>query len=199
MKRVESDMLAALAIVVTTLAQAAGQTAPDAGSLAGCISDASGQRLPGVTILAQLPGVRRTTEADTTGCYGLKDLGPGSYRVIARLRGFTPVTRNRVIVTPRTATRLEWVMQVSGICECVKIAGTLSERVTYAGAVFHVRIAEPDLTQTQPGGFYRQSAQTYPFFRTCLVPPTPTRWGRSWWCFSIRRMSHSRSSTTTPA
>jgi hypothetical protein len=91
-------MLAALAIVVTTLAQAAGQTAPDAGSLAGCISDASGQRLPGVTILAQLPGVRRTTEADTTGCYELKDLGPGSYRVIARLRGFT----RRLLRTIRT-------------------------------------------------------------------------------------------------
>jgi hypothetical protein len=159
MKGVEFDMLATLVIVVATLTQSAGQTAPDPGSLAGCILDASGQRLPGVTILAQSPGVRRTTEADTKGCYELKDLGPGSYRVIARLRGFTPVTRQRVVVTPRTATRLEWVMQVSGICECVKIAGTLSERATYAGAVFHVRIAEPDLTQTQPDGFYRQSAQ----------------------------------------
>jgi hypothetical protein len=48
---------------------------------------------------------------------------------------------------------------VSGICECVKIGSSLSERVTYAGAVFHVRIVEPDLTQPQPDGFYRQSAQ----------------------------------------
>jgi hypothetical protein len=151
-------MLATL-IVVAALSQSARQTAPDAGSLAGCILDASGQRLPGVTILAQLPGVRRTTEADTKGCYEMKDLGPGSYRVIARLRGFTPVTRNRVIVAPGTATRLDWVMRVSGICECVKIGGSLSERVTYAGAVFHVRIVEPDLTQPQPDGFYRQSAQ----------------------------------------
>jgi hypothetical protein len=152
-ERVEFEMLATL-IVVAALSQSARQTAPDAGSLAGCILDASGQRLPGVTILAQLSGVRRTTEADTNGCYEMKDLGPGSYRVIARLRGFTPVTRNRVIVT-----RLEWVMRVSGICECVKIGGSLSERVTYAGAVFHVRIVEPDLTQPQPDGFYRQSAQ----------------------------------------
>jgi hypothetical protein len=96
---------------------------------------------------------RRTTEADTRGCYELKDLVPGSYRVIAQLRGFTPVTRNRVIVTPGTATRLEWVMQVHGICECVKIAGTLSERAAYAGSVFHLRIAEPDLTQHSPTGF----------------------------------------------
>jgi hypothetical protein len=166
MKGVEFDMLATLVIVVATLTQSAGQTAPDPGSLAGCILDASGQRLPGVTILAQLPGVRRTTEADTKGCYELKDLGPGSYRVIARLRGFTPVTRQRVVVTPRTATRLEWVMQVSGICECVKIAGTVSERTTYAGAVFHVRIVEPDLTQTQPDGRYRQSAQVLNVLRS---------------------------------
>jgi hypothetical protein len=89
----------------------------------------------------------------------LKDLGPGSYRVTARLRGFSNVTRVGVIVAPKTATRLDLLMEIGPICECVRIGGTLYQLWTYAEAVLHVRIVEPDLAQTQPDGSYRQSAQ----------------------------------------
>jgi len=152
-------MLVTVAIVLAALSHTAGQTAADTGSLAGCILDAAQQRLPGVTIVAQSAGIRRTTEADTTGCYELKDLGPGSYRVTARLRGFTYVTRNGVIVAPGTVTRLDWSMAVAPICECIRIGGTLFQLWSYAQAVLHVRIVEPDFAQTTPDGFYRQSAQ----------------------------------------
>jgi hypothetical protein len=152
-------MLFTVAIALAALGQPAAQTSPQSGSLAGCISDAGKQRLPGVSIVAQSAGVRRTGEADSTGCYELKDLKPGPYRLIARLRGFDSITRDGVTITAGTVTRLDWLMAISPMCECVRIGGTLLQRVQYAEAVLHVRIVEPDLGRPQPNGVYRHSAQ----------------------------------------
>jgi hypothetical protein len=66
------------------------------GSIAGCTTDTVSQQLPGTTVLAKGGGVQRTARTDSSGCYELKDLPSGSYRVTASLAGFTNVTRNKV-------------------------------------------------------------------------------------------------------
>jgi hypothetical protein len=77
-----------LVIVLLSVMVFAAQ-APDAsGTLAGCITEPDGQRLPGVTVEVSSGGAHRTAFSNAAGCYALTDLPRGSYWVFARLRGF---------------------------------------------------------------------------------------------------------------
>jgi hypothetical protein len=97
------------------------QTPQATASLAGCISDPLGYRIPGVTIVAKADGSQRTVDADTSGCYEVKNLKPGSYRVTFRLAGFDNVTRDRVILEAGNVARFDSTMRISPICECVRV------------------------------------------------------------------------------
>jgi hypothetical protein len=117
------------------------------------------QRLPGVTIVAKTARVQRTTTADAGGCYELRDLPVGSYRVTARLAGFDNVTRDGVSIVPANVARLDFAMRVSPICECVRLGGTtLAEQWDDADAVLHVRLAASEPSPTTPAGYYRHVA-----------------------------------------
>src|SRR5205814_1202293 len=130
-----------------------------AGSLVGCASDTTQQRLPGVTVVAKTGRVQRTTTADTGGCYEFRDLPIGVYRVTARLAGFDNVTRDRVKIVAGSPARLDVLMRISGICECVRLGGTtLAEQWDHADAVLHVRLSPSELQPTTPVGYYRHIA-----------------------------------------
>src|SRR5687767_10931586 len=124
-----------IALVLT--AQASGPT----GVVRGCISEEiTAQRLPGATITATAAGVKRTVEADRSGCYELTDIPVGAYRVTARLRGFNNVTHDGVTVWGATLTELHFTTRPSSICECITPVGpTLTEQWNYADVVVHVR------------------------------------------------------------
>jgi hypothetical protein len=124
------------------------------GSIAGCLSDIISQRLPGTTVTVKGGGVQRTTEAGGSGCYELKDLPAGSYRLTASLAGFSNVTRNKVVVAASTVTRLDFTMRISTICECVRVTRTLAQHVDYADAVFHVRISDDEPDGSEADGYY---------------------------------------------
>jgi Carboxypeptidase regulatory-like domain len=113
------------------------------GSIAGCIVDPMRQPLPGVTVVATGESLRDTTETDAAGCYSLKRVHPGAYRVTARLAGFANVTRDKIVVRSDAATTLDMTMSVSPICECVLIDGTLQELINGADAVLHLRVMGP--------------------------------------------------------
>ena len=135
------------------------QAASTAGSLAGCASDRLMQRLPGVFVVATAGRLKRTTTADAAGCYELKDLPPGSYRVTALLTGFDNVTRDAVTIARTGAARLDFVMQASPMCECVRVGGTtLADRWDYADAVLHVRLSASGPQPKTPEGYYRHAA-----------------------------------------
>jgi hypothetical protein len=150
-------MIPILAVVLAAAVMAAPQESGTAGSIVGCMSDML-QRLPGVTVAAVGSGVKRTTVADSAGCYELKDLPPASYRVTARLEGFDNVTRDRVVVAPSTPTRLDLKTQVSAICECVRAVGSLADFRDRADAVLHVRLSDSEPAPSTPRGYYRHSA-----------------------------------------
>jgi hypothetical protein len=149
-----------LAIVLTMAVEVTTQT-PAMGSLVGCISDRSGFPLPGVTILAKGDGVQRTTEADKVVCYEFIDLPSASYRITARLAGFDNVTRDRVVLGPRTVTHFDVTMSVSPKCGCIQVGvppRSLAEAWQQAGAVLHVRITEPEPGSPIHSGTYRHVA-----------------------------------------
>jgi hypothetical protein len=82
------------------------------------------QRLPGIFVVAKSGRASKTTTTDAGGCYELKDLPIGSYRVTAGLTGFDNVTRDGVTITPGRVERLDFAMRTSPMCECVHVGGS---------------------------------------------------------------------------
>ena len=111
------------AAILTLALQGPPQAALSSGSLVGCATDMMKQRLPGVTIVAKAGRVQLTTTADAGGCYALRDLPVGSYRVTARLAGFDNVITDSVSIEPTRVARLDVAMRISPICECIRLGG----------------------------------------------------------------------------
>jgi len=147
-----------LAFALTAAVMATTQGSSPVGSIVGCVVDTMLQGLPRVTVVAKGGGVRRTTVADSTGCYELNNLPAAPYRVTARLTGFDNVTRDRLMVAPSTATRLDLTMSVSSICECIRGGGSLAALWDHADAVLHVRLSDSEPASSTPQGYYRHSA-----------------------------------------
>jgi hypothetical protein len=133
------------------------------------------QRLPGVTVVAKTGRVERTTTADAGGCYELRDLPIGSYRVTARLAGFDNVIKDGVSIEPTRVARMDFAMRVSPICECVHLGGTtLAAQWDYADAVLHVRLAASEPSPTTPAGYYRHIATVLDALKKPVGPlPAP--------------------------
>jgi hypothetical protein len=152
-------VLTLAAIILTLAVQEAPHAPSSAGSLAGCASDTMTQRLPGVTVVAKRGRVHLITTADAGGCYELKNVPSGAYRVTARLTGFDNVTRDDVSIVTGSVARLDFAMRVSAICECVRVGGTtLAEQWDHADAVLHVRLAASESQPATPVGYYRHVA-----------------------------------------
>ncbi len=152
------SMTPLLAVVLAGSVTIGSHTSTQAGSIVGCMSDITRKPVPGGTVTAKADGLERTTMADKSGCYALRDLPAGWYRVTARLLGFDNVTRDRLAVVSATPTRLDFTMRVSPICECVRVAGTLAEHWKHADAVLHIRLSDSETTGSTPQGYYRHAA-----------------------------------------
>jgi outer membrane cobalamin receptor len=84
-----------LALVICNLASAAEKP----GRVIGCIMDESGGSLPGVKIEINGANLQKkiTIYTEQTGCYSVS-LPPGRYQIHFDLPGFTPETKNEVVV-----------------------------------------------------------------------------------------------------
>ncbi len=145
-----------IALVTGVLAQRVFGAAN--AEIAGCLSDTTAQPLAGVTVIANGGGMRRTTVADAAGCYQLKDLPAASFRVTARLTGFNNVTVDGVAIAAGAVTRLDFVMRLSSICECIGFVGNLADHWKHADAVLSVRLAAAEPEEPAPAGYYRHVA-----------------------------------------
>lgn len=128
------------------------------GSITGCIVDAMHKPLPGATLVATGESVRGTTEANTLGCYNLKGLPPGKYRVTARFPGSTNVTQDNVTVPARDGAPRDFTLKTSGRCECVIVRGSLADVMKQSDAVLHVRITGPLEGQREGSEYYQHAA-----------------------------------------
>lgn len=148
-----------LAAIFVLAVQAAPHSPAAVGSLVGCATDTTTQRLPRVTVVAKSGRVQMTATAGADGCYELRDLPIGSYRVTVRLTGFENVTRDRVNVVSGSVARMDVAMRISAICECVRIGGaTLAEQWAHADVVLHARLSASESEPTTPVGYYRHVA-----------------------------------------
>ena len=142
------------------------------GAITGCIVDAMHKPLPGVTVIARGESVRGTTETNTAGCYNLKGLPPGAYRVTVRLQGFTNVTRDKVNVSADAPASLDLMMSVSPKCDCPAVQRTLAQRVQEAETVYHVRILGPMAGQPEGATSYEHKAVVLHVVKGAAEPRT---------------------------
>lgn len=127
-----------LAILVSHALVAGAQ-----GTIAGCISDTSGNALAGAEVVVSDSPVRRSAITDSAGCYRFMGLPDGTYTVTADLAGFVIGRRGGVglasgrgaqtvdfVLCPRPLEQIDWVLR-----------GGLPEAWVHADVVAHVRIA----------------------------------------------------------
>jgi hypothetical protein len=130
MKRV---LFAALAFI--SLTARPGSAQDFRGEITGRVVDASGGRLPGVTVTATniATGVGIPTTTNAEGDYAIPFLNPGTYTVTGELTGFKKVARENVEVRVGDKIGLDLTMEV----------GKMEETVTVT--------AETPLLETQSG------------------------------------------------
>ena len=92
-------------------------------SIAGRVSDGSGQYLPGVSVTAipETGGVASRAISDQHGAYQFGILPDGTYRVDFELLGFDFARVNHVRVRHDTAAKADATLSVSPICECIEV------------------------------------------------------------------------------
>lgn len=116
-------------LVVLGAALAAPQTAGAqavTGSLFGTVSDASGSRLPGVTVTAASPQLIAGQEVRTTsaqGIYRFPTLPPGSYTVTFELQGFQTVKRGSIVLLAGQALAVDAQLEVAQVTESITVTG----------------------------------------------------------------------------
>jgi outer membrane receptor protein involved in Fe transport len=96
------------------------------GSLFGAVTDASGGRLPGVTVTVTSPQMIGGATVRTTneeGVYRIPALPPGAYDVQFELPGFQTVTRRSVALLAGQSLPVDAQMNVGGVQETLTITG----------------------------------------------------------------------------
>ena len=116
MRRTLCLAIAALGLCAPALSQVVGAT------LGGTVVDASGARVPGVSMsLTNIANGRaQTVVSSERGEYRAVALQPASYRVVAALDGFTPIER-QVTLAVGTETTLNFTLTVSGVATSVVV------------------------------------------------------------------------------
>lgn len=138
LRRSLTPMLVALGCLMAF--NAGAQPAQGTGEVAGCISDVTGEPMPGVTVDVGGSGRHRIVLSDVNGCYAVPDVPSGSYFVFARLQGFVSVTQDNLHVQPGRLLKVDLRMRVAPICECLPFPATLARLWDAADAVVRVRI-----------------------------------------------------------
>jgi hypothetical protein len=119
--------VARLLVLVVTLLHPAVSVAlaqTNTGEVGGVVRDASGAVLPGATVTARHADsglvVERVT--DNEGRFFLPALRTGTWTITATLAGFTPQTREGVVLELGSTLTIEFRLAVGGITENVTVA-----------------------------------------------------------------------------
>ena len=115
-----------LAFVVSGWTSAAAQTRATTADLVGVVYDQSRALLPGVSVTATSTATNqsRSMVTDGTGRFTIPALPPGVYRVVAELGGFTPQTRESVVLQLGTEVELEFTLYLASIQQQVDVVAS---------------------------------------------------------------------------
>ena len=106
-----------VAILLLSMALASPQSTN--ASIAGNVTDPSGQAIPNVMITAENTGTGITLTAVTneTGVYTFPSVQPGTYRLTAELAGFRKYVYENVTVNVSARLNMNFPLQVAGITQ----------------------------------------------------------------------------------
>src|SRR5439155_7466890 len=92
-------------------------------TLGGTVSDASGARIPGVSVTATniATGIVTTVVSNESGAYQFASLQTGTYKVNAELPGFRAQTYNDVALGLSQQVRLNFTLQVGALSQNVEV------------------------------------------------------------------------------
>ena len=105
--------------------------AQEGGAILGTVKDASGASLPGASVTALNTGSGRESAAvtDAAGKYEVKGLASGSYRVTARLSGFSQAGRTVTVTGPEPVT-VDFSLGLGALSEAITVTAAKGERAT---------------------------------------------------------------------
>lgn len=133
------------------------------GALAGIVTDPSGARVPGVSVVVtNLDGANaETTVADAAGEFGFRSIPPGRYRLEVKARGFK-IARTEVAVTAGNAVLAPVQLELGEMSETVSVTGNRSTPrpapAPRAGTPQRIPIGG----NVQPSKLLRQPRPVYP-------------------------------------
>jgi hypothetical protein len=106
------------------------------GGITGRITDASGGRLPGVTVTATnvATNVASTTTTNNEGDFSILFLNPGTYSLSAELSGFKKVVRSNLEVSVGDRLGVDLSLEVGAIAETVSVTAESPMLVTTSGS-----------------------------------------------------------------
>jgi hypothetical protein len=140
MKRIDMFLLLSVFCVCTVMTRVSVAQTILVGSIEGTVEDATGARLPGVSVTVtspalQVPQLSKVT--DDRGVYQFPALPLGRYKVDCELSGFSKLTRENIFLTAGFTARVDVVLKV----------GTVDETITVTGETPLI-----DVTTTRGGG-----------------------------------------------
>ena len=125
-----------LSIVLLTVIAAAASAQDFRGGITGRIVDASGGRLPGVTVTAT--NVATNVASDTTtngeGDYSILFLNPGIYTLTAELSGFKKIVRDSIEVRIGERVGVDLTLDVGAVEETVSVTAESPMLTTTSGS-----------------------------------------------------------------
>jgi hypothetical protein len=106
------------------------------GGITGRISDATGARIPGVTVTATsaATNVASTTTTNSDGDYAILFLNPGTYSVTAELSGFKKVVRQNLEVRVGEKLGVDLTLEVGAVAETVSVVAASPLLTTTSGS-----------------------------------------------------------------
>ncbi len=101
---------------------------------------------------------------DRGGCFELRDLAPGPYRVVASLTGFQSFTRDRVLVSRGSVTRLAMTLTVAPYCDCSHSPPPRTLKAAWLEAdvamvAMHIQILSGESYLLSPSLYYRHDVR----------------------------------------
>jgi hypothetical protein len=110
-----------LSVLVLSWTAASAQTTT--GTILGEVKDASGARMPGVTVTVtnQENGAVREGISDATGSFSFPALTPGLYTLTASLTGFSEMTRADLRLAIASQLNVPVTLEVGGLNETVTV------------------------------------------------------------------------------
>jgi outer membrane receptor protein involved in Fe transport len=125
-ERHSTRALGLLALALACLLFPRGASAQfDAATVLGAVVDASGARVPGVTVTLRNSdtGIVSTTITDSEGNYQFLNVRIGTYSVRAELQGFSAAIAENVAITVNARQRVDLTMKIGDIGETVVVTG----------------------------------------------------------------------------